>query len=164
MAPAHNRYLLVDYGIVPVVFNVLLNAGLAWLFFRNLSDVPLWGPQSLALDAVFTCFLLPCIACLIVTPLVRGDVRRGRVPREPGTTGLAAWFAARSSSARKRSVFFGLAGLALAAPVTVALLALTARDGMILTNFVLFKGLFAGALAAIFVPLIAAAALRDAPR
>ena len=158
------RFFLVDYGLLPFVFNVLLNAGIAWLFFMSLSSVPLWGPQSIAGDTIITCFLLPCIACLICTPLIRGETRRGRIPRNDVPAGPGHWIARFTASAKKRSVLFGLIGLALAAPLSIAALTLSGVDAMSLTTFVWFKGLFAGTLAAVFVPWIAAAALHDAPR
>jgi hypothetical protein len=158
------KFFLVDYGILPFLFNVLLNAGIAWLFFMSLSSVPLWGPQSIAGDTIITCFLLPCIACLICTPLVRSETRRGRIPLSTEVTGPGLWMARKTPSAKKRAVLFGLIGLAIAAPLSVVALSLSGVEAMSLTTFVWFKGLFAGTLAVIFVPWIAAAALHDAPR
>ena len=61
------------------MFNFLLNGAIAWLLFRSLERVPLWGQQSIAGDTIGTCFFLPFFTALIVTPLVRRRVRAGSV-------------------------------------------------------------------------------------
>ena len=94
---------------------------------------------------------------------MRGDVRRGGQSRltTPGGAGsrLAGW----TPSARRRSLIAGTIGLLLAAPATLGVLVACGVTAFDLKAFILFKGLFAGGLAAAVVPLLAAAALRDGP-
>ncbi len=155
------RYLLVDYGVMPFAFNALLNAGIAWVLFRGLPTVPLWGPQSVGGDALATAFLLPAIACLIVTPLVRRDVRQGRQSRVNAPSGLGATLARLTPSARKRSLIAGLIGLSVAGPLSVGVLLALGIRSLELNSFLVWKALSTGLLAAACVPSFAAAALRD---
>src|SRR5205823_4376911 len=79
MPPAVRRYLLLEQGVGAAVFNFVLNAAIAWAMFRSVDVVPLWGQQSIMGDTIGTCFLLPLLTCLIVTRLVRGHMRAGKV-------------------------------------------------------------------------------------
>jgi hypothetical protein len=79
MSARHLRFLLLEQGIGAAVVNSLLNGAIAWLLFRSLERVPLWGQQSIAGDTLATCFFLPLIPTLIVTPLVRRRVLAGTV-------------------------------------------------------------------------------------
>ena len=68
MSPGHLRFLLLEQGIGSAVVNFLLNGAIAWLVFRGVAQVPLWGQQSIAGDTIGTCFFLPFLTTLIVTP------------------------------------------------------------------------------------------------
>ena len=56
---AHRRYLLLEQGLGSIVINVVLNAAIAWLLFRGLDVVPLWGNQSIAGDTIATTLIPP---------------------------------------------------------------------------------------------------------
>ena len=83
LSAAHRRFLWIDQGIVPVVFNFFLNAGIAGLSVYSLAAMPLWGSQSVAVDTFATAFLLPFFTTLVVTRLVAGQVATARVPPLP---------------------------------------------------------------------------------
>lgn len=154
------RYVLLDQGAIATVFNILLNGGIAWALFQKLTAVPLWGLQSIGGDTLWTCFLLPCIACLIITPLARSDVRRGKLPAlTPGPL-----LSKLPGSGRVRSLVFGLLATATIAPITMGVFHSLGIAELPFRDFVIFKALFAGGLAALIVPFIAAAAISDANR
>jgi hypothetical protein len=158
---AHRRYLLIEQGVGAAIFNLLLNGVLAWLSVRSLERVPLWGETSIAVDTLFTTFLLPFFTCLIVTRLALGMVRKGKLPP-------VAWRRADHATLRRlpartvtRALLLGLVGLVAFGPVMVwAFAAFEVRE-MGVWSFVTYKALFAAALAAIFTPLIAVLALGD---
>src|SRR5262249_39811567 len=79
MSPAQRRYLLLEQGVGAGVVNFAINAAIAWVAFRGMTTVPLWGQQSIAGDTIGTTFLLPFITTLIASRLVRGHVRSGRI-------------------------------------------------------------------------------------
>ena len=43
---AHRRFLVVDQGLTPAIFNFFLNGGIAWLIVRSAKEVPIWGEPS----------------------------------------------------------------------------------------------------------------------
>lgn len=158
MSSAHRRYLL-EQGIGSGVFNLVLNAAIAWAMFRGMAAVPLWGQQSVAGDTIGTTFFLPFLTTVIAGRIVRGHVRNGRVP-------ALAW--AASSLGRRlpkglalRGAILGMACIvAVGLPATRALASLGVAQ-MSFGGFVAFKALFAAALATVVTPVIARASLAD---
>jgi hypothetical protein len=153
LSAAHRRLLLVDNGIGAAVFNFALNAAIAWLLFREVAQVPLWGQSSVAGDTLITAFLLPFLTCLIVSRLVARQVEQGRIPRLSGGERAASAWSARSPL--QRGVLLGAASVALAAVPVVAALSLSGSAGFALWPFIGFKAAFAACLAAIVTPLVA---------
>jgi hypothetical protein len=159
MSPRHRSYLLIEQGIGSGIFNVALNAAIAWLMFRGMQNVPLWGDQSIAGDTIGTAFILPLLTTLIASRIVRGHVRRGHVP-------ALAWPVASPGrwmphGLTLRGIVLGVVCLLLVGfPATQALGA-AGVDEMSLGGFVAFKALFAGVLAALVTPIVARLALAD---
>jgi len=158
VSPEQRRYLVLEQGIGAGVFNVALNAGIAWAMFRGLETVPLWGQQSIAGDTIGTAFMLPFLTTLIASRVVRGHVRRGRVAAMSWADGAARFVPRRLS---RRGALLGIVCLvAVALPAAAALGALGV-DRMSFGAFITFKALFAGVLATAVTPLVARAALAD---
>jgi hypothetical protein len=150
--------LWVDQGIVPVVFNFFLNAGIAWLSVRSLNAMPMWGSQSVAVDTFATAFLLPFFTALVVTRLVAGQVAAARLPPLP-LQPPSPWLA---RSSRARGARLGVASMFLAALPVVLLLAFFGPDPFEPGTFIWFKAAFAGLLAGVVTPFIGWWALIDA--
>ena len=159
MSPRHRTYLLIEQGIGAGIFNVVINAAIAWLFFHGMSTVPLLGDQSIMGDTIGTTFILPLLTAVIAGRIVRAHVRTGHVPAWPWTAGLARMIP-RSLAARG-FVLGVLCVLLVGVPTTGALGAIGVTE-MSFWGFIAFKALFAGVLAAIVTPLIARASLADA--
>jgi hypothetical protein len=159
--PAQRGYLLVGQVIVPVILNVVLNGAIGFAMFRGASEVPLLGSQSIVGDTLGTGFFLPAITCLIVTPLVRGHVRKGTA--EPMRGALPAWLAAFRRTLVPRAVALGLAGVGVAGALLLALSALLGVESLAFVPFLGFKAVFAGLLGGLVTPLIALLALADRP-
>jgi hypothetical protein len=159
LSAEQQRFLWIGQGLVPFVINVVLNAGIAWAMFRGAAVVPLWGASSIGGDTLATSFLLPAITCLIVTPLVRAQVRKGEAPAFTGA--LAGWLAPFRRSLAPRAVAFGLACVPVAGGITVAVLVALGVESLGFASFVGFKAAFAGLLAACITPAIALVALAD---
>ena len=159
--PDQRRLVWFDNGVVSAAINFVLSGVIGWPIFRG-SPVPVRGvPKGVAVDFVSTCFLLPAATTVIVTTLVRRRVRDGRVDRlaklppvlRPVSRPLAA-----------RAVLLGsLATGVLGAPLAAGLILWGGRAWSPET-FVIAKSVFAGALAWVVTPVIAAAALADPPR
>lgn len=154
------RFLFVEQPIGAFVVNFILNAPIAWAVCRGMTSVPLWGQPSVAGDTVATSFILPFLSVLIATPLVRRDVRRGKVSAE----------SARDPSLTRRrlprpllarAVVLGLVGLAVAAPLAVLALTLARVTQIPMPAFIWAKAAYAAVLGALLAPTIAMAGVAD---
>src|SRR3990172_8538475 len=108
LSAAQRGYLLVGQVIVPAVINLVLNGAIGFAMFRCASEIPLLGRQSIVGDTLGTCFFLPAITCLIVTPIVRGHVKKGTA--EPMRGALPRWLAVFRRGLVGRALALGLAG------------------------------------------------------
>lgn len=159
MPPATRRYLVREHVVGSGLFNLLFNALLAWVLFRGLEAVPLWGRHSIAGDTLATAFMLPFMTTLIVTRLARRHVRRGRVERlgwTPSSHPLLGWL---PSAPLPRAAVLGGIGLLVAGLPTAWALGALHVDGMELWSFVGFKALFATGMAVVVTPVVAVWAL-----
>ncbi len=159
MSPGHRRYLLIDHCLGAGIFNFLLNAAIAWVLFRQMETVPLWGQQSIAGDTIGTAFMLPLLTTLIASRVVYGHVRKGRVsalawPEASFGRRLPRWLSLRGA-------LLGAACILVAGIPATRTLAAAGVGEMSLGGFVVFKAAFAAALAVLVTPLIARAALAD---
>jgi len=161
LSEAHRRYLIVEQSIGAAVFNFVLNGAIAWLTFRSLETIPVWGQQSIAGDTIGTAFLLPFITCLIVTRLAHAELRKGRLPALEWRRASHPWLARLPHSTWARGAILGLVCVVISVPVSLWALSVLAADGMGFWAFIAFKATFAAVLAAIFTPVIALAALAD---
>ncbi len=161
MLYAHRRYLILEQGIGAVIVNLFTNATAAWLLFRSLEVVPLWGPRSIAGDTVATTFLLPFITCLIVTWLAHRAVDGGRFPPPEWRRASHPALGRLPRSTYLRGLLLGFVCMIVVAPVSIWALQVLEVVELSFWRFVLFKALFAGALAAPVTPIIAWCALGD---
>lgn len=158
LGAAQRRFLWIEQGAVPFAVNVVLNAAIGWAMFRGVAAVPLWGVSSIGGDTLGTSFFLPAITCLIVTPLVRGQARRGAAPVFGP---LAGWLRPFQRPLPLRALALGLACIPLAGGAAVALLAVLGVGALDFAPFLAWKALYAGALAALVQPAVALLALAD---
>lgn len=164
LSPSQRTFLTREQIVAPALFNLALNAGLAWLVFRNHTPIPLWGDPSIAGDLLGTLFLLPFFTCLAVTPLVRRAARAGKVDRLDIVPGQHRVLRLLPRSIWARAALAGLVCLVLFGPPSVLLLSALGIESFSLATAVPFKGVFAGLLAALVTPWLALYALaRDEP-
>jgi len=163
MSPAVRRYLLLEQGVGAAVFNLVLNAAIAWAMFRSVAVVPLWGQQSIMGDTIGTCFLLPLLTCLIATRLVRGHVRAGKVAALGWTRTSHPVLGWLPETPARRGVVLGIACIVLLAPLAFLALHLFGVASLPFWHFIAFKGAFAAFAAALVTPLVALWAIAEAP-
>jgi hypothetical protein len=155
LSPAQRRYVLLEQGGGAAVINFALNAGIAWLLFNRLASVPLWGSQSIAGDTIGTCFFLPFLTALIVTPLARMRVRAGKLDAPAWRVESHGLLARLPRGTVRRAAYLGGACALSVAPVTIAILDGLEITALQLWSFIAFKAVFAALLAALVTPLIA---------
>jgi len=138
------------------VLNFLINAAISWLVFHNTNMLTVWGVGGIGVDLLATGFLLPFLTCLIVSNIIAGQVRSGKIA--PDTRGSVANPGANPSWHQRtiliRSLWLGAAGVLLAASPVVLTLTLFEPTTIRLWSFILFKGIWAGALAGAITPFI----------
>lgn len=159
LTPAQRAFLRNEQTIVPAIFNLALNAGLAWLLFRKHTPVPLWGDPSIAGDMLGTLFLLPFFTCLAVTPLVRHAARQGKVARLQIAPHEHRLLRLLPRSVWARAGLIGLVCTVVLGPPSILLLSALGIESLSLATAVPFKGVFAALLAALVTPLLALYAL-----
>lgn len=162
MIRRHLIFLILEQCVGSAVFNVALNAGIAWVAFRNLELVPLWGFQSIAFDTVVTCFMLPFMTCLISTAVIRLQVKKELLPHMVWRRIHHSILGRLPHGTLRRALVLGTVGVTLSAPTLLVFVAL-GIDQQFFRDFVIFKALYAALLAAFFSPLIALCVLGDIP-
>ena len=65
LSDRHKRFLIIEQGIVPTIFNFVVNGIICWTLFRTAELVPLWGESSVGIDLLVTAFVLPFLTALI---------------------------------------------------------------------------------------------------
>ena len=159
MSSFHRRFILLEQGVGAAVFNFVLNAAIAWVTFRGLARVPLWGQLSIGGDTIGTSFILPFLTCLAVTRLARQRVQKGQLTRLEWTRDTHPMLGWLPEPTLKRALALGLAGLVLFAPPAIAAFYVLGIPDLSLRDFIVFKASFAAAAAALVTPLVALWAL-----
>ena len=159
LSAEQRRFLWIGQSLVPFAINLVLNGAIGWAMFRGMEQVPFWGQSSIGGDTLGTSFFLPAITCLIVTPLVRGQVRKGAAPAFRGA--LSGWLRPFQRPLGLRACAIGAVCVPLAGGLAVVSLSVLGIEALGFAHFLGWKALYAGVLAALVTPLIALLALAD---
>jgi hypothetical protein len=162
LSAEHRKFLIVDQGLVPTAFNLVLNGLIAWLIFRSATSVPLWGESSIGVDLLATAFLLPFLTCVIVSQLVTGQVRSGKLSPLPQLQVPLAGWSLRPAAAR--GLMLGAGGVLLAAAPLMVALSIGNSQPFDVGAFIGFKAVWAAMLAAVATPVVGWWALAHASR
>lgn len=142
--------------------NALFNGLSAWLLMRN-GPALRWGTEhSFVVDVIATGLLLPLIVALIVIPLQRSKLNKGKLQAiDLGETSFMQSLANRfPASTSKSAGVFGLIGMLIIAPLTLAGFYLIGVEQVSPGQYAIFKGIWAGAIAAVLVVPMVLIALR----
>jgi hypothetical protein len=155
---AHIRHEILVSGISNTVFNGVI----AWLLLRSGPALRWGGEHSFAVDVIATGLLLPLIVALIVIPLQRNKLNKGKLaPVNLGPASVLQSLADRfPASTFKSAVLFGLVGMLLIAPLTLAGFLVLGIEEIAPAQYAVFKGIWAGVIAAVLVVPMVLIALR----
>jgi hypothetical protein len=155
----HIRHEMLVCGIS----NAIINGLSAWLLFKSGPSLHWGGDHSFMVDVLATSFLLPLITALIIIPLQRSKLRKGKLnPINLGATSLIQSLANRfPASAFKSALAFGLIGMLMIAPLTLGGFYLFGVEEASAAQYTIFKGLWAGLIAAVLVVPMILIALRE---
>lgn len=158
-AGRHLKHEAVVGGVSNTVFNGLI----AWLLLKNGSALGWSGNGSFVIDIFATAFLLPFIVALIVIPLQKSKLAKGKLSViDLGSDSKLQRLANNMpGSTFVNALLFGLAGLCLIAPVTLLGFQLLGVVEISPMHYAIFKGIWAGLMAAILVVPMVLVALRS---
>jgi O-antigen/teichoic acid export membrane protein len=161
VTPNYSKYL-VGQAIAGAVINLVLNGAIAWLLYRRLPRIPLHGPQSIAGDVVVTSFVLPLLICLIVTPLIRAEMRKERLPVRQWVSSGPHRAVRLPTNLLLRALVIGVLAALVVSPITIwALDRLVGAEGLAFWPFVVFKASLAAALAVVVTPILVMRTLQE---
>ncbi len=147
--------------IINGVTNAIFNGGIAWWLLYDKEPLSFWGMHSFGIDMIATATILLFIVALILIPLNRRKVSKGQLApiRWDESRALHRILRRLPRKLFGRALFFGLAGLLIIAPLSLLILKVLGIQSIAATSYAVFKGFWAGAVAASMVgPMILVAA------
>lgn len=139
--------------------NAFFNGLACWYLIKDKGDMPFWGPHSFGVDIIATAFILPWIVTLILVPLQKVKMRKGKASSW-NTEAVAPHYmfdfvAAFPQKLWLNAILFGLIGMLVFAPALLLLLFVGQVEIFTAAEYAVFKGIWAGALAALLTtPMI----------
>ena len=137
--------------------NIFFNGVIAYLLLKDITQLEWWGQHSFVVDILATAFILPFIVTWIVVPMQRKKARTDAALTLALDTGkpLQNFVAALPQSLWLSATVFGLISLVTFSPLTLLPFHLFSIEAVAPLHYAIFKGLWAGSIAAIMVvPMI----------
>jgi hypothetical protein len=159
------RWLIVNAVLIAAGINAALSALIAWLSAASEDEIPLIaapfveGPSTIT-DSVGTFFVLPFLTTVIITTVIRGEMRKERLRRYASAP---SWVDRLPAGRARRGAVLGLACMAVLGPIAVAVLVALDYGDIGVGEFVLYKAIFGVVLGAIVTPPIAIVAMAEGP-
>lgn len=152
MSGRHRRFVFLEQGLVPVVFNFFFSGFIAWLVFQSMASVPLWGQTSLGLDLLLTAFLLPFLTTIISSAVINKQVIAEKVP--PLYFDFQKGMSWLHCSPVKFGISYGLFCVVFCALPMVWILSLSNLQSLPVDSFILFKSVWAALLSLWVSPVV----------
>lgn len=143
--------------LVSGISNTIFNGLIAWLLLRAGSNLTLAGEHSFAVDVAATAFILPFIVTLIVIPLNQRKLAAEKVTsvRLSGDSLLQSILLRFPANLWLRALCFGALTMLIVTPLTLVPLWALGFHEFTPTAYSIFKGVWAGLMAAaITTPMI----------
>lgn len=132
------------------VINLVLNGAIAWFLLRDKPALTAWGEHGYGADLMITGFLLAALVAVFTMKIHRAKLAKGEHEPVPAAAlGTLSRVATRNDWSN--SLLFGLAGALLGAG-TVGMLMLLPLPPFSPLAYAVFKGVWAGILAALVIP------------
>lgn len=142
-----------------IVINLLMNAAIAYAMFYNTLELPLWGETGFGKDLLITGFLLSAILGVIFIISTRRKVSRGEVKPAAYNLQQCSWLFPYNPWLA--GAVMGVLGCIIAAPLLIVLLSLLSIETLSPLSYAIIKGIWAGLLAGLVVPLAILQGLRQ---
>ncbi|NOX82538.1 MAG: hypothetical protein GXP06_06055 [Alphaproteobacteria bacterium] len=138
--------------IVAALINGAFGVLFGWLIVRGGHSVPFSGAGGIVIDVLATAFLIGLLLTLIVTPILRGRIRKGGMPNIAAAS-LPAPLGLLPQNTFLRGAVMGLGGMALIAPLILGLFWATGTAQLSPGNFIWAKGVYGAVFGIVFTPL-----------
>jgi len=148
----HLRFICIEQGIIPVVFNFFLNGFIAWMVFQSMESVPLWGQTSLGVDLLLTAFLLPFLTTVISSVIIKKQVLSKKVP--PLYLYYLNGVGWLRCSPVRFGIIFGLFCVVFCAIPMVWILSLSHLQAISVDSYIIFKSGWAAMLSLLVSPVV----------
>jgi hypothetical protein len=143
--------------------NTVFNGLIAWWLLKDGSALTWSGSSSFVVDIFATAFILPFIVALIVIPIHKRKLAKETIAAMdfgPGSR-LQSWVNRLPTSTMGNAFWFGIAGMCLFAPPPLVGFFLAGVEQIAPLHYAIFKGLWAGLMAATLVVPMVISALRS---
>lgn len=138
--------------IISGLVNATINGGLAWYLFKAKPVLLLRGSEGFGTDLMATAFIMLLIVALIVVPIFRRKARLGNIS---ATWDNGRWLHRQLQrfphSPLGIAIIFGLVGMVVFVPPTLLVLSVSNITELTPAQYAIFKGCWAGSLAAVMV-------------
>jgi hypothetical protein len=138
--------------IISGLVNAAINGGLAWYLFKAKPVLLLWGSEGFGADIMVTAFIMLFIVALIVVPIFRRKAQLGNIS---ATWDNGRWLHRQLQrlphSLLGIAIIFGLVGMLVFVPPTLLVLSVSNITELTPAQYAIFKGCWAGSLAAVMV-------------
>ena len=160
MSQTLDRHIQIE-ALMNGVLNAIINGLIAWFMLKERGTVPLWGPHGFGVDLAATAFVLPSLVGMILIAMYRRKIAKGVLSHRPlnGEVVLERYIQRLPRGNVPAALSFGAISLLMIAPLTLAPFALFQITSLSPDAFAVFKGIWAGLLAAIIVRPIVLVAL-----
>lgn len=162
--PIHRNFIIINQVIIATVFNFLINSGIAWVLYRHVDQIPLWGLKGIVMDTITTAFILTLLSYYYIALSVWFTMKIKWLPviENYPTVGIVSKFIRLPIFVQ--GIIFGiLATLLISLPV-ILFLFLTRTQSMPYESFFWYKAIFGAALSLIVSPPIGLLSILDFSR
>ena len=149
-------------ALVGGISNAVFNGGIAWWLLKDGPALAWSGKHSFVVDIFATAFILPFIVALIVIPVHRRKLAKASIATmDFGVhSRVQRWVNRLPQSTSGNAFWFGLIGLCLAPVLPLLGFYIFGIEQIEPANYAVFKGLWAGLMAAALVMPMVMSALR----
>jgi hypothetical protein len=139
--------------IVAALINGAFGILFGWLIVRGVDAVPFSGAGGIVIDVLATAFIIGLLLTLIVTPILRGRIRKGGMPNITAAS-LPAPLGLLPQNTFLRGAVMGLGGMVAVAPIILGLFWAAGTAQLSPGNFIWIKGVYGAVFGVIFTPLV----------
>ncbi len=144
-----------------IVINIVINGAIAYATLRSLVEISAWGENGYGKDLLISAFILSTILGFIFIALFRHKKNKQQIEPD-GTEGSSlAWLIPYSPWLA--APWIGVLGAVIAAPALLGILMLAGVETLTPVSYAIIKGIWAGVLAGIIVPIAIRQGLRSQP-